>query len=106
MHTKRKNYLGLDVSKLWFDVSLMIVVDHVKQSVVTARFDNSVAGIKAFKAWLKLHLVSYDENTLLVIENTGVYHRLIWSFCSKHNLPLHIGNAARIKWRLHGARMT
>lgn len=41
-----------------------------------------------------------DDNSLLVIENTGVYHRLIWSFCSKHNLPLHIGNAAHIKWSL------
>jgi transposase len=49
---------------------------------------------------LKLQQVSYDENSLLVIENTGVYHRLIWSFCSRHNLQLHIGNAAHIKWSL------
>ena len=96
----KKNYLGIDVSKLWFDVSLMIVIDHVKQPIVTERFDNNPTGLKSFKAWLKAAGVSLDENSLLVIENTGVYHRQLWSFCSKYNLPLHIGNAAHIKWSL------
>lgn len=100
MQAQRKNYLGIDVSKLWFDVSLLAVVDHAKQPLVTERFDNTAPGMKAFKTWLKAQQVSYDENSLLVIENTGVYHRLIWSFCSRHNLQLHIGNAAHIKWSL------
>ena len=96
----RKNYLGIDVSKPWFDVSLLPIIDHVKQSLVTERFDNTVAGMTAFKNWLKLNGVTLDENSMLVIENTGVYHRQLWNFCSKHNLPLHIGNAAHIKWSL------
>jgi len=96
----RKNYLGIDVSKPWFDVSLMPVIDHVKQPIITERFDNTSGGMKAFKSWLKAAGVTLDNNSLLVIENTGVYHRLLWSFCSKHNLPLHIGNAAHIKWSL------
>lgn len=100
MQVERKNYIGIDVSKLWFDVSLLVVVNHGKQPLVTERFDNTARGMKTFKTWLKLQQVSYDENSLLVIENTGVYHRLIWSFCSKHNLQLHIGNAAHIKWSL------
>ena len=97
-HTK--NYLGIDVSKPWFDVSLLVVADHVKQTMITERFDNSVTGMKLFKSWLKTMSVSFDDNSLLVIENTGVYHRLIWSFCSRHHLPIHIGNAAHIKWSL------
>ncbi len=100
MQAERKNYLGIDVSKLWFDVSLLAVVDHAKQPLATERFDNTAPGMKAFKTWLKAQQVSYDKNSLLVIENTGVYHRLIWSFCSRHNLQLHIGNAAHIKWSL------
>lgn len=99
-HLDRKNYLGIDVSKLWFDVSLMVVIDHVKQAVISERFDNTTSGMTSFKGWLKSTGVSLDEQSLLVIENTGVYHRLLWSFCSKHNLPLHIGNAAHIKWSL------
>ena len=104
MQVLRKNYLGIDVSKPWFDVSLLTVLSHVKQPMITDRFDNSPEGMKLFKKWLSSHAVSFDNNTLLVIENTGVYHRLIWSFCSKQNLQLHIGNAAHIKWSLGIAR--
>lgn len=100
MQVSKKNYLGIDVSKPWFDVSLLTVLDHLKQPMVTERFANNASGMQEFKKWLKIHKVSLDENSLLVIENTGIYHRLIWNFCSKHHLQLHIGNAARIKWSL------
>ena len=100
MTVSKKNYLGIDVSKPWFDVSLLTEVNHVKQPMETERFENNAAGMKLFKKWLTAHAVSFDEQSLLVIENTGIYHRLIWSFCSKHNLQLHIGNAAHIKWSL------
>ncbi len=104
MQVSRKNYLGIDVSKPWFDVSLLIVLDHLKQPVITQRFDNSIEGMKLFKKWLVTHGVTFDQNSLVVIENTGIYHRLIWSFCSKYDLQLHIGNAAHIKWSLGIAR--
>lgn len=70
-----KFFIGIDVSKPYFDGSLMAVIDHKKQAVQTARFDNSAEGIKAFEKWLTTHEVTFDENTLVVIENTGVYHR-------------------------------
>lgn len=34
-------YLGVDVSKPYFDVSLMVVVDHLKQPVACRHFDNT-----------------------------------------------------------------
>lgn len=98
MQIQTKFYLGMDVSKLWFDLSLLSVINHEKQAMVTERFDNDEAGIKKMEHWLKKQKVCLDENTLLVIENTGIYHRLIWKFCSTHQLPIHIGNAAHIKW--------
>jgi len=96
--------MGIDVSKPYFDASLMAVINHEKQTVETARFDNTNAGIKVFEKWLKTHKVLMDENSLLVIENTGIYHRLLWSFCSRKMLPIHIGNAAHIKWSFGIAR--
>ena len=99
-----KFFIGIDVSKPYFDVSLMGVISHVKQAIETARFENTAPGIKVFEKWLKSHSVSFDENSLVVIENTGIYHRLIWSFCSKKHLPIHIGNAAHIKWSFGIAR--
>ena len=35
MQLTQKNYLGIDVSKPWFDVSLLIVVNHQKQPMIT-----------------------------------------------------------------------
>lgn len=100
MQEKANFYMGIDVSKSWFDISLMLVVNHQKQPMQTARFDNTAEGIKLWHQWLKEQKVPFNKNSLLVIENTGVYHRLIWRFCSKYDLPLYIGNAAHIKWSL------
>jgi len=97
-------YIGIDVSKPYFDVSLMVVINHLKQPIQTLRFENTPAGIKCLEKWLKTHGVGMNEHSLVVIENTGIYHRLIWSFCSKKHLPIHIGNAAHIKWSFGIAR--
>jgi transposase len=104
MNKEVKFYLGIDVSKSWFDISVMAVIDHQKQPMQTKRFDNTNEGLKQLDKWLKLGEVSFDENSLLVIENTGVYHRLIWEYCSTHSLPIYIGNAAHIKWSFGIAR--
>ncbi len=104
MKKEMKFYLGMDVSKLWIDITLMCVLNHVKQPMITQRFDNDAAGMKALGKWLKKHQVTFDENSLLVIENTGVYHRLVWEYCSTHGLPLYIGNATHIKYSFGIAR--
>lgn len=100
MQKEVRSYLGMDVSKPWVDVAVLAVIDHQKQHRATARFDNTAAGIRELHQWLKQQSVSFAANSLLVIENTGVYHRLIWEYCSEHQLPLYIGNAAHIKWSL------
>src|ERR1700744_3106528 len=100
MEKEKQCYLGIDVSKSWFDLSMISVSDNGKQQMVSERFNNDAAGINRFEKWLKANKVPMDVNSLLAIENTGVYHRLIWQYCSTHNLPIHIGNAAQIKWSL------
>lgn len=100
MQTQKKCFLGVDVSKLWFDVSMLTIVGQVKQGMISERFDNNAAGFKKLTGWMKLHKVPFDATTLVVIENTGVYHRMIWEYCNNKGLSLHIGNAARIKWSL------
>ncbi len=94
-------YLGMDVSKLWFDITIMCVIDHQKQAVITERFDNDLAGLKLLDKWLKKNKVSFDNNSLLVIENTGVYHRLIWSIvastdCHYTSATLHTLNGVLV----------
>ena len=94
----------MDVSKLSFDVSLIVVFKGQKQPIVVSKFDNNSLGLECFKLWLDEHKVTFDSNSLLVIENTGIYHRLIWNFCSTHLLPIYIGNAADLKWSFGIAR--
>ena len=104
MKKTAKFYLGMDVSKLWVDIAVQCVLNQSKQPMVTERFDNTTAGMKTMGKWLKKQQVSFDGNSLLVIENTGVYHRLVWEYCSAEGLPLYIGNATHIKWSFGIAR--
>ena len=104
MQKQQTSFLGIDVSKLTLDVSLMHLLDHQKQDMSTQRFDNDPQGLKALHQWLKTAGVALDESALLVIENTGVYHRLLWQYCTTQGLPLHIGNATHIKWSFGIAR--
>jgi transposase len=100
MQTKKKFFIGADVSKSWIDFSMMVVTDGVKQEMISDKFDNNSGGFKLAAQWLKKQGVPFNDNTLVVIENTGVYHRLIWEFCTAKGFSLHIGNAAGIKWSL------
>lgn len=102
MNTGNQFFIGIDVSKLTFDAALMGVVNHQKCPIVTQRFDNNAAGLKAFSAWLKGQglTTAGHSDTLLVMENTGIYHRLLWQYCTKAGIPVHIGNGAQIKWSL------
>lgn len=104
MQDIKKFYLGIDVSKPWFDVSLLVVINYQKQAIETMQFSNDTAGIKLFGKWLKTYGVPYDDNSMVVIENTGIYHRLLWQWCVQNSLPIHIGNAAHIKWSFGIAR--
>jgi transposase len=97
-------YLGIDVSKLTLDVSLLMINNHQKEPMITERFENNVQGIKVLHSWLKKKKVSFNKSSLVVMENTGIYHRLVWEYCSAHNLPIHIGNATHIKWSFGIAR--
>jgi transposase len=104
MNKRQQNFIGIDVSKLWFDASLLVIKSAKKLPVETVKFDNNLIGLKTFEKWLKSFKVSFDTNTLIVMENTGIYHRHLWTFCGDKNIPLYIGNAADIKWSFGIAR--
>jgi len=49
MITTTKFHIGIDVSKPYFDATLMAVIDHVKQGIEIGRFDNTAGGDKAVR---------------------------------------------------------
>ncbi len=44
------------------------------------------------------------RQAIIVIENTGIYHRLLWQYFSDIQVDLCIENAAQVKWSLGIAR--
>lgn len=100
MRTKVKNFIGIDVSKLTLDVSVIQTIDGEWEDVKWMRMANTKEGLEELQAELIKLDVTFDEQSLVVIENTGIYHRKLANFCKKIELPLVIENAARIKWSL------
>lgn len=93
-------YLGIDVSKEHFDAALCLARDRTRQDSVCHRFANDAKGIKAFDKWITTQGVNQAlrPQLLVVMENTGIYHRRLWQYCCTQNLHATIGNAADIKW--------
>jgi hypothetical protein len=93
MQITTKFYLGIDVSKHWFDLSLLTVINHQKQVMTTERFDNNETGIKEMGQWLKKQNVSYllagvlTRHSLIIIYpyNNEIFQfaNIISSFLSK-----------------------
>lgn len=95
-------YLGIDVSKEHFDAALCLAQDRTAQHIECERFENNAKGLKAFDKWLTKEGVdiALRPQLLVVMENTGIYHRRLWQYCCQENLHATIGNAADIKWSM------
>ncbi len=101
----KKNYfVGIDVSKQTIDAAFIIQEGQQKTQPCWKIFDNNEYGFCQMKTWLQNNNVPFTADTLFVIENTGLYHRLLVKFCNKHQLQLCIENGAQVKWSLGIAR--
>ena len=47
MNKTTQFFIGIDVSKPYFDATLLSVINHVKQDMITERFDNNNIGLKS-----------------------------------------------------------
>ena len=101
----KKNYfVGIDVSKQTLDVAFIVEQHSEKSTPCWKVFANNEKGLFEMKQWLQSNQVSLNDETLFVIENTGLYHRMLVDFCNKHQLQLCIENGAQVKWSLGIAR--
>src|SRR5215204_1397619 len=92
--------IGIDVSKLTLDVSVVLIEGHFRHTRGSITVGNTVEGLMELKRWLKQQGVGFNETTKVVMENTGIYHRLLVSWVKKSGLRYCVDNAARIKWSL------
>lgn len=71
---KFKHYLGIDVSKEYFDA--VIILNSNKNTTVHNQFTNDSNGLRNLISWLKSH-DSTSANTLVCLEHTGMYGKII-----------------------------
>jgi transposase len=83
-------YLGIDLSKAYFDVTLRTEQGE-KHS---AHFDNDRAGFKALQQWLKAHGVKAVH---VCMEATNVYWEKVAQFLYDQGYAVSVVNPARIK---------
>lgn len=72
--SKFKHFLGVDVSKEYFDA--VVILDRNKEKSIHSQFVNDYKGIKSLCKWLKEQGSTF-ENTLVCLEHTGMYGKLI-----------------------------
>lgn len=101
---KKKYFIGIDVSKHTLDVAFIVNELSSLSKPVWKQFNNTLQGLQQMKCWLNEMQVPLFDETIVVIENTGIYHRLLWQFFSSLNIEICIENAAQVKWSLGIAR--
>ena len=79
---KYKNYYGVDISKDVFDV--------MDQNGAHSKYENSKTGFKAF-------LKNIHENSVVIMEATGVYHVQLADFLVTKTVPVSVVNPLSIK---------
>jgi transposase len=91
--SKFKHFLGIDVSKDYFDA--VVILDGNKEKSIHNQFVNDYKGIKSLCKWLKLQGSSF-ENTLVCLEHTGMYGKLIINYLTSYKFNVWLEMSLKI----------
>lgn len=102
MQVKFVHFAGIDVSKMWIDVCLL--VNGEKSVFNQERFEQTRKGFTELKKWLS-QLTGKQTNELLVcVENTGLYDDALIYFLTEKGFSVCLENAAKIKASIRDRR--
>ncbi len=85
-------FVGIDVSKQKFDAGIL---DSNGEKVSHKVFKNNRLGFEDFLTWTKALVV--DEQTIFVMEHTGLYSRLLWFFLQDNSCSLWMESGFEVK---------
>lgn len=91
--SKFKHFVGIDVSKEYFDA--VVILEGAKEKSIHNQFVNDYKGIKLLCKWLKEH-GSTNEDTLVCLEHTGMYGKLIIKYLTGFNFSLWVEMSLKI----------
>lgn len=92
---KLKNFVGIDISKLWFDAALIKAGNPSKS--IHRQFTQKADGFKKMQEWLLENEVKADDETLFCMENTGLYNTGLVNHLVKNKAQLWVEMPLRIK---------
>ena len=87
---KIKQTIGIDISKLTFDVRI-----HSNQCYQA--FNNTQKGFKELLKWADKNNPISKENTIFILEHTGIYSEEISLFFTKNNIYFSLISGLEIK---------
>ena len=87
---KKKDVIGIDVSKLTIDAYLKLAQAH-------AVFSNDTKGFRQLVKWIRKHADCKTEELLICFETTGLYSLQLASFLSQSNIDFVMENPIQIK---------
>jgi transposase len=88
-----KSKLGVDVSKLKFDVALLLDGNKYRSKV----FTNDPAGFTALLAWIGSNVAGGQENVHVCMEATGAYHEQLALFLHDQGIAVSVVNPMFVK---------
>jgi len=91
--SKFKHFVGIDVSKEYFDA--VFILDQSKEKSVHSQFVNDYKGIKSFCKWIK-DQGGTIESTLICLEHTGMYGKLIIKYLISFKFSIWVEMSLRI----------
>lgn len=90
-----KNFVGIDISKLFFDVAL--IKSNYPDQIVHQQFKQSLKGFAEMNEWLKRQDVLLNEETLFCMEFTGIYNTALVDYLTSKKSLLWVEMAMKIK---------
>jgi len=91
--SKFKHFLGIDVSKEYFDA--VVILDGNKEKSIHSQFVNDSTGINSLCRWLKEQGAT-SEDTLVCLEHTGMYGKLIIKYLMIYKFSLWVEMSFKI----------
>jgi transposase len=90
-----KHAIGIDISKLTFDAA--IIINGQKDSMRHRQFKKTKTGLGEFVQWLQPLGVTLNEETIICMEFTGVYNRMLLNFLENTSATIWVEMAVHIK---------
>lgn len=90
-----KIFVGIDISKSWFDVTL--ITKEIATKAIHHQFAQTTSGYEQLLKWLQDHSTGTKEETLFCMEYTGIYNTGLVNFLVHHSAATWVEMPLRIK---------